>query len=131
MAAVRPYLLTDQNRFRTDTSRHSEEFIYKVTAKLLQWFRRRCNNGENQGWPAAAIFVDPPEPYSGVHNYTTDGRTDVWTHRRTGGRRTVSVWVKLGIHKHVCACMCGYGKYQNPKLYRECILIYACVCVYA
>ena len=30
--------------------------------------------------------------------------------------------VKLGIHMHVCVC--GYGKYQNPKINREGILIY-------
>ena len=32
---------------------------------------------------------------------------------------------------HLCVCLCGYGKYQNPKIYREGILIYGCVCVYA
>ena len=31
--------------------------------------------------------------------------------------------VKLGIHMHVCVCVCGYGKYQNPKIYRDGILI--------
>ena len=30
MAAVRPYLLTDQNRFRADISKHREEFICHV-----------------------------------------------------------------------------------------------------
>ena len=30
--------------------------------------------------------------------------------------------IKLGIHMHVCACV--YGKYQNPKINREGILIY-------
>ena len=29
---------------------------------------------------------------------------------------------KLGIHMHVCVC--GYGKYQNPKINRKDILIY-------
>ena len=24
---------------------------------------------------------------------------------------------------HVCVCVCGYGKYQNPNIYREGILI--------
>ena len=41
--------------------------------------------------------------------------------------------IKLGIHMHlcVCLCLCVYGKYQNPKINREGILIYGCVCVYA
>ena len=29
---------------------------------------RRGDNGENQRWLLAAIFVDRPEPFSGVHN---------------------------------------------------------------
>ena len=28
-------------------------------------------------------------------------------------------------------CVCGYGKYQNPKINRDGFLIYGCVCVYA
>ena len=32
---------------------------------------------------------------------------------------------------HVCVCVCGYVKYQNPKINREGILMYGCVCVYA
>ena len=47
MAAVRQYHLTDRNRFRADTSRHCEEFTYKVSMKFVQWFRRRCDNDEN------------------------------------------------------------------------------------
>ena len=66
-------MLTDQNRFRVDIFRHLEEFICKVSTKFLQWYRRRCDNGENQSWLPAAIFVDGPEPFSGVHNYTTRG----------------------------------------------------------
>ena len=73
MAAVRPYLLTDQNHLQADTSRNWEEFICKVSTKFLQWFRRRCDNGENQRWLPSAIFVDRPEPLSGLHNYTTRG----------------------------------------------------------
>ena len=68
MAAVRPYLLMDQNHFRVDISRHCEEFICKVSTKFLQWFRRRCDNSENQRWLPAAIFVDGLEPFSRVHN---------------------------------------------------------------
>ena len=68
MAAIRPYLLMDQNRFRADTSRHWEEFICKVSTKFLQWFRRRCDKGENQRWLLAAIFVDRPESFFGVRN---------------------------------------------------------------
>ena len=63
MAAVRPYLLTDQNRFRADISKHREEFICHVSTKFLMWFRRRCDNGENQRWLQAATFVDKPEPF--------------------------------------------------------------------
>ena len=48
MAVVWPYLLTEQNRFRADTSRHWEEFTSTVLTKFLQWFRRRCDNGENR-----------------------------------------------------------------------------------
>ena len=36
--------------------------------------------------------------------------------------------LKLGIHMRG-VCRCGYGKYQNPKINREGILIYQCVCV--
>ena len=68
MAAVRPYLLTDRNHFRADTSRHCEEFICKVLTKFPQWFRRRCDNGENQCWPPAVIFVNGQKPYSNVHS---------------------------------------------------------------
>ena len=32
---------------------------------------------------------------------------------------------------HICIRECGYLKYQNPKINREGILIYGCVCVYA
>ena len=39
--------------------------------------------------------------------------------------------IKLGIHMHVYVCVCGYGKYQNPKINREAIFIYGCVCIYA
>ena len=39
--------------------------------------------------------------------------------------------LKLGIHMHVCVCVCVYGKYQNPKIDREDILIHVYVCVYA
>ena len=63
MATVRPYLLMDQNRFLADTSRHWEEFICKVSAKFLQWFPRRCDDGENHSWPPPAIFVNGQEPY--------------------------------------------------------------------
>ena len=48
--------------------------------------------------------------------------------------RNFAIWrLKIGIHMHLClcVCLCGYGKYQNPKIYREGILIYGCVCVYA
>ena len=34
--------------------------------------------------------------------------------------------IKIGSHMHVCICVCGYVKYQNPKIKRE-----GCVCVYA
>ena len=61
MAAVRPYLLTDWNRFRPDTSTHREEFIGKVSTKFPQW----CDNGENQRWLPVAIFVDGPELFFG------------------------------------------------------------------
>ena len=71
MVAVQPHLLTDLNRFWTDTSRHWEEFICKVSTKFLQWFRRRCDNGENQKWLPAAIFVDGSKLFSDKHNYTT------------------------------------------------------------
>ena len=30
---------------------------------------------------------------------------------------------------HVFVCVCVYGKYQNPKVNREGILIYGCVCI--
>ena len=30
----------------------------QVSSKFLQWFRRRCDDGENQSWLAADIFVD-------------------------------------------------------------------------
>ena len=73
IAAVRPYLLTDQNHFQIDISRHGEELIYMVSTKSLQWFRRRCDNGENQRWLPAAIFVNGPKPFSGGHNWTTSG----------------------------------------------------------
>ena len=68
MAAVRPHLLTDQNCVQMDISRHWEEFICKVSTTFLQWFRRRCDNGENQRWLPAAIFVDRPEPFTGGYN---------------------------------------------------------------
>ena len=71
MATVLPYLLTDRNHFLADTSRHWEEFICNVSAKFLQCFRRRCDNGENKSWSAAAILIG----YSGVHNYATGGTT--------------------------------------------------------
>ena len=38
MTTVRLYLLTNQNHFQADTSRHWEEFICKVSTKLIQWF---------------------------------------------------------------------------------------------
>ena len=44
-----------------------------VSTKFLQWFRRRCDNDENQRWLPAAIFVNRPEPFSGMHNYTAKG----------------------------------------------------------
>ena len=79
MAAVRSYLLTDQNRFRADTSKHWEEFICKVSKKkkkkCLTWFRRRCDNCENQRWLPVAIFVDGSEPVSGGHNKSTGETT--------------------------------------------------------
>ena len=68
MAAVWPYLLTDQNHFRADTSRYWEEFIRKDSIKYLWWFWRSCDNGENQSLLPAAICVDGPEPFSGGHN---------------------------------------------------------------
>ena len=68
MAAVRPYLLTDQNHFRIDIFRHGEKFICKVSTKSLQWFQRRCDNGENRRWLPAAKFVNGPETFSGGHN---------------------------------------------------------------
>ena len=37
--------------------------------------------------------------------------------------------LKLGIHMRGCVCECGYGKYQNPKIDREGILIHGSVCV--
>ena len=39
MAAFRPYLLTDQNYFQTDTSRHCENFICKISTKTSSSFR--------------------------------------------------------------------------------------------
>ena len=64
MVAVRPYLLTDQNHFRSDTSRHWEKFKGKVSTKCLHWFRRRCDKGENLRWVPSARFVDRPESFS-------------------------------------------------------------------
>ena len=61
MAVVRPYLLTDRNCFKVDTTRHWKEFICKVLAKFLKLFRRRCDNGENRSWLPAAIFVNGTE----------------------------------------------------------------------
>ena len=49
--------------------------------------------------------------------------------RETGAMKDGIEFLKLGIHMHVCVC--GYRKYQNPKINREGILIYGCVCVYA
>ena len=70
IAAVWPYLLRDRNGFgRThlDIERNS-----------YARFRRNSSggfggdhiydNGENQSWPAAAIFVDGQEQFSGMHN---------------------------------------------------------------
>ena len=39
----------------------------KVSTKFLQWFRRICDNGENQRWQPVAIFVDGPESFSGMY----------------------------------------------------------------
>ena len=44
MAAVRPYLLTDQNRFRVYTSRHRGIHMQGF-GEIPPWFRRRCDNG--------------------------------------------------------------------------------------
>ena len=48
--------------------------------------------------------------------------------------RQTRIWIpslKLGIHMHVCVCVFGYVKYQNPKINREVVVMYGCVCVYA
>ena len=85
MAAVRLYLLTIPNYFPADISRHREAYIYKVSTKFLQWFRRRCDNGENQRWLPVAIFVDRPKQFSGMHNKTTRGifkKSDQWSRRK-------------------------------------------------
>ena len=50
MAAVRPYLLTDYNRFRGDTSRQWDEFTFRFWQNSSSVFGRRCDNGENQRW---------------------------------------------------------------------------------
>ena len=87
--------------------------------KFLQWFRRRCSNGENQSW--LAVFVDGLEPFLGVHwgnnsgkfkkirtcglrgdvikrkSLQTDGQMEGGRDGRTDGRRTVSVWAKKTI----------------------------------
>ena len=54
---------------------------------------------------------------------------NTWTFTYSKDYTTLTHLVKLGIHMHVCVC--GYGKYQNPKKNREGILIYGCVYVYA
>ena len=37
MTAFQPYLSMDQNNFRADTSRHSEECMCKILMKFLHW----------------------------------------------------------------------------------------------
>ena len=48
--------------------RHFEKFMFKVLTKLLQLFRSRCDNDENQRCPPTAIFVDDRNHVSARHN---------------------------------------------------------------
>ena len=53
----RPYLSTDWNHFRADTTRLLGEHLRQVSEKSDQWSRRRCDNekkvcGRTVGWMA-------------------------------------------------------------------------------
>ena len=111
MAAVRPYLLTDQNHFEADISRHWEEFVCKVSTKFLQWFQRRCNNGENQKWLPAIKFADGTEPFSGMlREYLRQvwKISDQWSRRRCDNEivTVLSNWhlaiLKMAVVRHIC-----------------------------
>ena len=65
MAAVRPYLLTDQYHFRQHLD--VEENSY-ARFRLNSSSGFGGDNGENQRWLSAATFVNGPEPFSGGHN---------------------------------------------------------------
>ena len=125
MATVRPYLLTDRNRFLADTTRHWEEFICKVSTEFLQWFRRRCDNGENQRWLPVAIFVNRAEPFLGGHNLRPQGehlrqvskKSNQWS-RRCANKKTFMdkwmdhYWISVGRakkgHKVKVVCLGGH-----------------------
>ena len=78
IAAVQPYLLMHRNCFLGDTSGHREEYISKVSEEFLQWFRRRCDNGENQSRPGK--FKKNLSSVLGGDVITRKGlQTDGWT----------------------------------------------------
>ena len=103
IAAVGPYLLTDQNHFRADTSRHWKEFICKVSAKFLLWFWTRCDNGENQSWPPTAILMDRNQFWActtrslGKQLGQVSNKSDQWSWRRCDNeKKFTDGWADYG-----------------------------------
>ena len=101
------YLSSYQTWFQFITVFGNNEFIFGQThldiernscIRFRQNSSSRCENGENQIWPLAAIFVDGPEPFSGVHNYTTRGtsqasfeKSDQWSRRCDNEKRFTDI----------------------------------------
>ena len=59
------------------------------STKFLQWFRRRCDNGENQRWLSAAILSTDRNHFRactnrslGEHLRQVSKKSDQWSRRR-------------------------------------------------
>ena len=67
IAAVLPYLLTTEINFE-QTNLDIERNSYARFQRNSSSGFGTCDNGENQSWSPAAIFVDGPEPFLGMQN---------------------------------------------------------------